>query len=168
MTPADAFVALLSEGHRTLGVVMSDVTPELLQFSPPGNALPIGIIYAHAVGLEDLYVQQILSRKPLLWASSAWAARLGHELPPNQWNIQRVFPPSMEALHDYQAEVFAASLAYAGSLSSDDLERQIEFPGRQWSMSVAQLLSVVVSHTLGHAGEIAMLKGIQGARGLPF
>ena len=168
MTPAEAFVTLLSEGHRTLDLVLHDVTPEMLVWAPPGNALPIGIIYAHAVGLEDLYIQQMLQQQPLVWESGSWAARLRHDLPPNQWNIQRVQPPDMDALRSYQSEVFAASLAYAGSLSGDELERRLEFPGRQWSMSIAQLLSVVVGHTLGHAGEIAALKGVQGARGLPF
>jgi hypothetical protein len=168
MTPADAFVALLSEGHRTLDLVMSDVTPEMLTWTPPGTANPIGITFAHAVGLEDLYLQQLLQQRPLLWEEQQWAGRLGHMLPPNQWNVQHVTPPNMDSLHEYKAAVFANSLAYVGDLSSDDLDRQLAFPGRDWSMSIAQMLAVVVAHTLGHAGEIAALKGVQGSRGLPF
>jgi len=168
VTPAEAFVALLGERHRTLDLVMSDVSSEMLVFEPSGNVLPIGSIYAHSVGLEDLFIQQILQQRSLVWSSEDWAARLGHALPPNQWNVERVIPPDMDALRAYQSAVFSGSLSYAASLAADDLDRQLTFPGRQWSMSIAQRLGVVVAHTLGHAGEIAALKGLQGARGLPF
>ncbi|MDQ3810997.1 MAG: hypothetical protein M3336_11960 [Chloroflexota bacterium] len=34
MTPAQAFAAVLAEGHRMLDLVMSDVTPEMAAWSP--------------------------------------------------------------------------------------------------------------------------------------
>jgi hypothetical protein len=168
--PNGAFDAMFAEAHRMLGLVMQDVTAEKLAWSPPppSNALPIGCIFAHAIGLEDLYIQQLFQQQPLVWEQQGWASRLGHELPPNHWNVQRVLPPDMPALLEYQTAVFENSRAYVAGLSADDFDRQLEFPGRQWSMSIAQLLAVVVSHTLGHAGEIAALRGVQGDRGLPF
>jgi uncharacterized damage-inducible protein DinB len=168
VTPASAFDAVLAEGHRMLDLVMADVTPELLSWSPPGTANPIGIVFAHALGAEDLYIQQIIQQQPLLWEKQQWAARLGHDKPPNQWNILELAPPHMDDLRAYQAAVFMQTRAFIQNLADDEFDRQLQFPGRQWSMSVAQLLSVVAAHTLGHAGEIAALKGIQGGKGLPF
>jgi DinB superfamily len=168
MTPSGAFESLVAESHRTLDVVMGDVTPEMLAWSPPGEVLPIGVIFAHAIGLEDLYVQQLIRQLPLIWEAQQWAGRLGHMLPPNQWNVQRITPPNFDSLRDYQSAVRAATLAYVRDLSPDDLDRQLQFPGRTWSMSVAQLLGTVIAHTLGHAGEIAILKGLQGGKGLPY
>jgi hypothetical protein len=156
-------------GHRMLELVTADVSPEVMAAPQPGVALPIGCIYAHAVGLEDLYIQQLIQHgQPLLWERDAWAARLGHELPPNQWNVQRVLPPDYAALADYRAAVFAQSRAYVASLGSDAFDAQLQFPGRDWSMSIGQLLAVTVAHTLGHAGEIAALRGALGHQALPF
>jgi len=168
MTPNGAFDALFAEGHRTLDLVMQDVTPERLGWQPPGTALPIGCVFAHAVGLEDLYVQQLIQGQPLLWDEEQWATRLGHALPPNQWNVNRILPPDMDALRAYQAAVFGRSRGYVSGLAADEFDRAVPFPGRDWSMTVAQLLSVTVSHTLGHAGEIAALRGVYGDKGLPF
>ena len=58
-------------------------------------------------------------------------------------NVERVMPPNIEALREYQAEVRNATRAYIQGSGDDDFDRQIAFPGRQWSMSVAQLLAGV-------------------------
>jgi uncharacterized damage-inducible protein DinB len=168
MSPADAIATVMADAQRLLATVMQDVTVEQLAWSPPEGAVPIGAIYAHAVGVEDLYIQQIIQGRPLLWESGGWAERLGDAAPPNTWNLARTLPADLEALTAYKEEVFANSLAYVRSLGGDDLDRALTFPGRAWSMSVAQLLAVVISHTASHAGEIALLKGLQGGRGLPY
>lgn len=67
MEASAAFLTQLTEGQRMLELVMGDVTPEMLAWTPSENVQPIGAIYAHAVGLEDLYIQQIIRNKPLLW-----------------------------------------------------------------------------------------------------
>ena len=167
MTPGDAILIQMVEGHRMLEIVMGDVTLEMLRWTPPGTALPIGSIYAHAVGLEDLYVQQILQNKPMIWESEQWVAKLEHDVAPNQWNLRRLVPLDSGVFDEYKQAVFERSRAYVRGLGADDLDRSMQFPGRAWSMSVAQLLAVTIAHTTSHAGEIAILKGIQGARGLP-
>jgi hypothetical protein len=168
MTPNDAFDTLFAEGHRTLDTVMADMPQEMLAWQPPGTALPIGMIFAHAVGLEDLYLRQIIQQQPLLWQEQSWERRLGHPQAPNQWNILKLLPPDMAELRAYQAAVFAQSRAYVHALSASDFDQPLTFPGSTWSMTIGQLLGVVVAHTFGHAGEIAALKGVQGAKGLPF
>jgi hypothetical protein len=168
MTPSEAFLTQMAEGQRMLDLVMGDVSPQVRAWSPPGNALPIGSIYAHAVGLEDRYVQEILQNRPLLWESGQWAGKLGYDVSPNLWNVRKLMPLDMEVFDEFKLAVFENSRAYVRNLSADDLDRSIQFPGRAWSMSVAQLLAVTIAHTTSHAGEIAMLKGIQGEKGLPY
>ena len=168
MTPNDAFLLQLTESQRMLDMVMGDISANMLAWRPWDNVHPIGAIYAHAVGLEDMYVQQFIQGQPLVWASGQWAARLGRDLPPNQWNLHSLLPLDLSVFDEYKHAVFANSQAFVRGLSASDFERAIPFPGRNWSMNVAQLLATTIAHTTGHAGEIALLKGLQGAQGLPY
>lgn len=168
MTPSESFLIQMSEGQRMLELVMSDVSSDMLRWTPSDDVHPIGSIYAHAVGLEDLYIQQFIQNKSLLWEIGQWGAKLVHEVSPNEWNLRHLLPLDMAVFDEYQQAVFANSKAYVRSLSAEDLDRAMQFPGRAWSMTVAQLLAVVIAHTTSHAGEIALLKGLQGAKGLPY
>jgi uncharacterized damage-inducible protein DinB len=68
-------------------------------------------------------------------------------------------------LLEYQSAVRAATDAYLSTLTPEELERNVEFAGGE--RTVADMLLLACSHSLGHNGEIAALKGIQGAKGLP-
>jgi len=166
MTPAEAFLTLLRDSHAMLQTVMTDMTREMAWRQPPGIVNRIGAIYAHAVGVEDLYIQQMLQEKPLVWESGGWGAKLGRAGSPNLWE-GLTEPFDLHEFLSYRRAVYSASELYIASLSGDDLERMIQFPGRDWSMSIARLLTVVVSHGSGHAGEIAAIKGVFGEKGLP-
>jgi len=56
--------------------------------------------------------------------------------------------------------VWAATDAYLANLAPAELERMVKFAGGE--RSLADMLMLTASHTLGHAGEISALKGIQG------
>lgn len=166
MTPAEAFLTLLRDSHSMLQTVINGLTAEDLWRDPPGNSNRIGAIYAHAVGVEDLYIQQILQDKPLVWESGGWGEKLGRPTAPNLWESEAT-PTNLDAFLPYRRTVYSASEIYIAGLSGADLDAMRPFPGRDWSMSFAQLLTVVVSHGTGHAGEIAALRGVFGGKGLP-
>jgi hypothetical protein len=63
-------------------------------------------------------------------------------------------------LLEYQQQVWAATDAYLANLAPAELERMVKFAGGE--RSLADMLMLTASHTLGHAGEISALKGIQG------
>jgi hypothetical protein len=168
MNAPEAVLELLRDARRLLVTVMQDADVELIWRPAPGVANPIGAVYAHAIGVEDLYIQRILQGKPTLWESQAWAERLGLPVPPNDWNGVIEARPAAEALLPYRVAVYEASDAYVTSLTPERLSDSIEFPGSHWTMLRGQLLGTVITHTAGHAGEIAALKGVFGVKGLPF
>jgi len=51
-------------------------------------------------------------------------------------------------------------------LQPEELDRKVNLFGAPHP--VADVLAVIVSHVTAHLGEIAALKGIQGAQGLPY
>ena len=76
----------------------------------------------------------------------------------------------LPAFREYAQAVYAATDEYVSNLSEDDLDRQLDFNsfglGTQslnWALFV-----FVTSHVAEHMGEIAVVKGIQGLKGLPF
>ena len=167
MTPAEALLVVLRDGHTMLQTVMRDVSSELARRQPPAGANSIGSIYAHAVGVEDLYIQQIIQGKPMVWETGGWAATLGHATSPNLWDREAP-PPDLDAFLAYRRAVYSASELYIAGLTPDVLDEALKFPGRDWSMTRMQLLALVFSHGTGHAGEIAAIKGMLGLQGLPY
>jgi len=168
MDASEAFLTLLRDSHSMLNTAMADVPKEQLWRQPPGNSNPIAAVYCHAVGVEDLYVQQVLQGKPTVWEAGGWGAKLGRERPPNEWGAGEAQPIDLDAFLPYRRAVYSASELFIASLGPADFERAVQFPGRDWSMTVAQLLTLVVSHGTAHAGEVAALKGVYGGKGLPY
>jgi hypothetical protein len=70
-------------------------------------------------------------------------------------------------VNEYGARLTKLAGDYIASLSDADLDRQLEtqFFGIQ---SVGYMLQLAAMHAVGHAGDIAAIKGIQGVKGLPF
>ena len=73
----------------------------------------------------------------------------------------------LPALHEYSGTVGKAVKDWLASLTDEDLERTLETPVGE--LSLAQVLTTFVTwHIDAHCGEIAALKGCQGAKGYPF
>ncbi len=148
-----------------------DVTAEQSTWTPPGVANPLAATYAHALSAEDFIVNAVLrGAAPLV--ADGWSGRSGMSepppMPPNwaQWAREARF--DLPALRQYAKAVAASTEEYLASMKPEDLDRQIDMPmfGQR---DVGWLLNnVVLTHLASHCGEIACLKGLQGARGYPF
>jgi DNA-binding response OmpR family regulator len=51
-------------------------------------------------------------------------------------------------------------------LAPEDLDRKVKLGPRE--LTLAELLMMAANQSLSHTGEIAALKGLQGAKGLPI
>ncbi len=155
---------------------VEDITPEQFRWQPPGTANSVADNYLHAVIGEDDIVQGMLQGKPTL-ASTTWAGKTGLSIAPPgahgspDWaSWVRDVEIDLPAFREYAQAVYAATDEYVSNLSEDDLDRQLDFNsfglGTQslnWALFV-----FVTSHVAEHMGEIAVVKGIQGLKGLPF
>jgi len=171
-------IALLREqlraAHEYLDATMADVTPEQLQWIPPGRATPLGANYLHLIQSEDQIIQIALQHKEAL-ADNAWAGRIGasEPMPVPPWEEayymawSRRVRIDLPALLEYARAVYAASDEYIATLSPDDLGAQVDLSSL--GMSPVTLAWVLSRYVVGHAdnicGEASALKGLQGARG---
>ena len=166
----------LKQAHELLETTMADVTAEQAQWLPPGVATPLGASYAHAVMAEDMIINGMLrGGAPLL--GGEWAGRAGLSEP-----SPRFFGPEwagyaawtrrvqvdLPALRAYAQAVYAASDAYLAGLPPADLDRELPLPGMDHATLAWALSMMVIAHSNNLCGEIACLKGLQGAKGYPF
>ncbi len=155
--------------HRQVSMTLKDITPEQFSWAPPGTANTISATYVHMISVEDHFIQGFLQGKPRLWEVDGWGERTGVKKTPDigeSWDEFKHLSLSLAAFAGYQQSVWAATDAYLAQLKPEDLDRKLPFAGRE--ATVAEMLLLVFSQELSHAGEIAALKGIQGAKGLPI
>jgi len=133
-------------------------------WSPGGTCNPIAKSYVHAMTSADFFVNGIIRSGELSWPKLAQA----HGLPGNPLEIWKHRGTiAMAPMLEYGQTVQKSVLEYAGTLKDDELDREIEtqFFGKK---SVAWLLQLTGTHALGHGGDMAAVKGLQGLKGLPF
>lgn len=161
----------LKNALSILGEVMGDVTQEQADWQPPGLANPIGATYWHLItGTDELVHGWCMGQAPLS-ATAGWGERIllvpAPEGEEDLAVILRTVRVNLPAMHEYSRAVAEAADEWLASLVPEDLERSLETPIGE--INLGQMLATFgVWHIDSHCGEIAALKGCQGARGYPF
>ena len=156
--------------HEILEGTVADVTADQLSWQPPGAAHTIAANYSHVVFSEDGLIHgMVRGGAPLM--ATRFAGKTGaSELPPQgfEWNdwAARV-TVDVPAMREYAGGVYAETDGYLASLSDADLERVIDM-GPAGTYPLGRLLTIMMGNVAWHTGEIACLKGLQGAKGYPF
>ncbi|NMC28595.1 MAG: DinB family protein [Pelolinea sp.] len=154
--------------RRSIDGTMKDMNEDLFNWAPPGTANTISATFVHFLHSEDFFIQTIIQGKPEIWESGQWSEKTGVSKPPligEDWNNFKHQRISIQPLLEYQSAVRAATDAYLSTLTPEELDRNVKFAGGE--RTVADMLLLACSHSSSHNGEIAALKGIQGAKGLP-
>jgi len=154
--------------RRQIDATILGTTAAQYSWTPPGELNPIGVVFLHLLVSEDGYIQDVILGKPRLWESENWQERIGASAPARGqgWEQARGENHALESAFEYQNVVRAETDAYLEQLTAEELDRRVMFIGGE--RRVADVLVSLVVHGLGHAGEIAALKGMQGIKGLPF
>ncbi len=179
-TTAIAFIREAAQvGHWYLEGTMADVTAEQAHYAPPGRANPLGATYAHVLCSEDMIVNGMLRQAaPLSVSTHADKTGLSEPMPmpgTPDWGAAyaawaRRVRVDLAALKGYGADVYAATDAYLATLSDADLEHELDLSGVGFGQQkLGWMLNLLLLNHIGtETGEIAVLKGIQGAKGYPF
>jgi hypothetical protein len=170
-TAITLFARLFQGAHGWVEGTVESLTPEQAAWVPPGLAHPAGAHYAHILASEDFLINgMIRGGAPL--AMSTWQGRTGiGELPPpgvwDEW--ARRVTVDLPATRQYAQAVYAATDAYLTGAADDDLARQVDLTALGPGIQTAEfVLNNLLYNAAAHCGEIACLKGLQGAKGYPF
>ncbi len=176
-TRAELVRRIVRDARQVLDGTMADVTQTQAEFIPPGMANPLGATYAHVVCSEDMIVQGMFRQAAPLSAST-WAGRTGLSepmpMPGPGWADYgpwtRRVKIDLAQLRAYAQAVAEQTDGWLGSLSDADLDQPMDLSqiglGHHTRASAIALL--LANHLGTETGEIAVLKGIQGARGYPM
>ncbi len=168
---------IVRDARQVLEGTMADVTQQQAEFIPPGIANPLGATYAHVVCTEDIIVQGMFRQTAPL-AASTFAERTGLSepmpMPGPQWANYgpwtRRVKIDLAQLRVYAQAVAEQTDAWLTGLSDADLDQPLDLSGIGLGQhTLASAIALLLAHHLGtETGEIAVLKGIQGARGYPM
>ncbi len=148
---------------------LRETTDEQFNWTPPGMANSISAAVIHTTGTEDRFISEVILGKTRLWESDGWNEKVGLQVTPGRgqgWEEIKQKQLSVAPVLAYIAAVRASTDAYLATLTADELERKITLMGNE--RQVADVLAILITHTLSHMGEVAALKGMQGVKGLPF
>ena len=155
---------------------ISDLTPEEWHHTVEGSGNTIAFLVWHCARTEDNILRFILQGRPTIWVDGNWYERLG--LPSR---VQGTGMPTEEAraIHiadpklfmEYVEEVWREFETYLAGISDGgaELSKRIVTVKPLGDMSAIRVTGqVCISHLFIHYGEIALLRGTMGKRGLPL
>lgn len=154
--------------RRIADAVLTEINDEQLNYQPPGTANSAGVALMHILSAEDFFIHSLIQGQPRLWDKDGWAERVGVTLPQRggSWDDFKRSTFSLSTIQPYAQAVRAAVDAYLANLTEAELNRTVTW--RDNPTPIGSVLTTLFVHTTSHSGEIAAIRGVQGARGLPF
>ncbi len=162
---------LFQNAHGWLEGTVETLTPAQAAWTPAGAAMPAGAHYAHVLASEDFLVNgMIRGGAPVAMASRQGATGIGELPPPGVWDEwARRVEVDLPVAREYAQAVYAATAAYLAEATDADLAREVDLSAFGLGMQTAEyVLNNLILNASAHCGEIACLKGMQGAKGYPF
>lgn len=158
--------------YAWLEMTVGDITQGQASWQPPGVANSIGAVYSHLVITADFDVNTRLGGEMPVSAREFKGDFGVSEMQPNGFDWKD-WAASVEVdwplLHSYGRAVWRSIDARLDSLTVEDLKRDVDMTHSDERLGVWPALEIYnlqgVNHPYLHGGEIACLKGMQGAAG---
>lgn len=166
MTPADLLTDALARNADNAAAVVDGLDADELAWRPGPDANPIGWLLWHLARVQDDHVSELAGRAQV-WTSKGYADRFGLPLDDadigfghttEQVALVRSAPGLLLA---YVAEVHARTIAWLGSVSSEDLDQVVD---DRWDppVTLGVRLVSVADDGAQHAGQAAYVRGLLG------
>ena len=154
----------------------ADILVKHLHKDPGGKAFPLAATYAHLIFSEDAIVHGMLQGKKSL-SETTWKNKTGVDsvMPAMDDNYakanekwSKTVKMDLPKFRKYANAVHKATDAYVKKLKNSDLEKEVDLGSWGKRKVVFLLYEYIIGHTYSLAGELSVLKGIQGVKGYPF
>jgi hypothetical protein len=162
--------------HDWMRQGISDLTTDEWNHTIEGSGNNIAFLVWHCVRTEDNILRFILQGRPTIWGEGNWHERLGLPfreqgtgMATEEARAFRIADPRL--FMEYVEEVWREFEAYLASISDGGAElseRMVTVKPRGDLPAIQAIGLVCISHLFMHYGEIALLRGTMGKRGLPL
>jgi uncharacterized damage-inducible protein DinB len=168
MTALEYINHQIAQARIYSNAVAEGLADEQLNWPAPGTTNTVGAMFLHISTSEDSLIHVVIQGKPRVWDSGHWDEKINISKPVSRgdWSSVKDKTFALAPILDYQAAVQAATTAFLATLTEDELSRPLTFAGRE--ETVADILARIAAHASFHAGEISVIKGVHGLKGLPF
>jgi hypothetical protein len=159
----------IPESYDWLELTVSDVTQDQANWRPPGTANSIASTYAHLMITADAgFNTQLHGGMPIM--ATEFKGQVGLSEMPHAaggWQDWNNLTVDWVRLQEYGRAVRQCIDRYLEKLTPEELELPVDM--RPWGLGVWKGLEIYDlhgnKHVRMHGGEIACLKGLQGAQG---
>lgn len=139
-------------------------------YRPDADANSIDWLVWHLSRVQDDHLAGLAGTEQA-WTAKGWSQRFELPFPPeahgyghSSQDVARVRVPA-ELLDGYHADVHAASLAYAETLTAAELDRIVDTRWDPPVMAAVRLVSLI-GDCLQHAGQAAYVRGLARRAGI--
>jgi len=157
----------ISRGRGVLHRALDGMSDEALAFRGAEHMNPIGWLAWHIARVEDMHVADLMEVGQL-WTDGGWHERFGMPADARDFGtratleqVNAVRAPSAELLLAYYDAVAARTDEYLATLSSEELDRELDEPQWQPLPTVGVRLNSLVHHVAHHGGQIDYLRGLR-------
>ena len=151
---------------QSLERALKGVTAEEMHRQPRADCNSMAWLAWHLTRVQDDHLSALAGREQA-WTADGWHARFGME--PDSKNagwghtpeqVAAFRAPSSQALLDYHTAVLDRSKAYLATLKPADLDRVLDEPQWQETVTVGIRLASVLNDNTEHMGQINYLRGL--------
>lgn len=163
-------------------LLTQDLTAEQLHWQPEGHDTSIAFAVWHAYRAADELIHGLVIRRPSVFTSEGWAARLpvdttGATPFGNGLTRERIGGIRLDAgeLCAYARAVGESVASYVATLSDEQAAEEVQLPffkGVYRDVDVMTKAEAIVffaiGHTSEHLGEVQFIRGLLGLKGAPL
>ena len=160
---------LIIDGYgRVLQVLekaLDGLPPDDLNQQPHPDSNSMGWITWHLTRVQDDHIADLIGEEQV-WVRDGWYARFNRSPDPKDTgfghsseDVATFRLPDAEILLEYHRAVLERTKRYIATLSTTDLDRELNEPWFQPLPTVGVRLVSILSDNLQHAGQVAYLRG---------
>ncbi len=166
---------ILNDGYGRVLDIMNTVLDGLaeddLNELPKPDCNSIGWLCWHLTRVQDHHIAALMGEDQL-WIRDKWHAKFNRAAEPNDTgfhhspeDVQAFKAPDVKTLLDYQRAVLERSKGYFSTLTTTDLDRELNEPWFQPLPTVGVRLVSVMADQLQHCGQIGYVRGLLKGKG---
>lgn len=154
----------LEQAFGLMNTCASGMDDAQYNWKPSGTCNTAAKSHVHAATSIDFFIVRSLAGGQMSWGDVAAATGLPAN-PQEVWSYEGDIP--FAPIDEYSKTIQKVALDYIATMKDDDLDREAN-AGPFGMKPAAFLIQLAGTHAVGHGGDIASVKGMQGLKGLPF